>query len=88
MCRYFFQVLVVLIFLGLLNGLVLLPVVLSIIGPPPEVSPLGGGSRLKTPTPPPSPILDIDVECEIHHPRSGRYSYRNRDNPEAQYYQR
>uniref|UniRef100_H2Y2W2 SSD domain-containing protein n=1 Tax=Ciona intestinalis TaxID=7719 RepID=H2Y2W2_CIOIN len=53
--KYFFQVLGILILLGVLNGLVLLPVVLSFIGPPPEVTPIGGGGRLKTPTPPPSP---------------------------------
>ncbi|XP_066232201.1 protein patched homolog 2 isoform X2 [Saccopteryx leptura] len=35
--RYFFVVLTVLTFLGLLHGLVLLPVLLSILGPPPEV---------------------------------------------------
>uniref|UniRef100_H2Z0N7 SSD domain-containing protein n=1 Tax=Ciona savignyi TaxID=51511 RepID=H2Z0N7_CIOSA len=51
--KYFFQVLGILILLGVLNGLVLLPVVLSLIGPPPEVTPTGGGGRLKTPTPPP-----------------------------------
>lgn len=35
--RYFFAVLTILTILGLLNGLVLLPVLLSIIGPPAEV---------------------------------------------------
>nr|XP_036302248.1 protein patched homolog 2 isoform X6 [Pipistrellus kuhlii] len=35
--RYFFVVLTVLTLLGLLHGLVLLPVLLSILGPPPEV---------------------------------------------------
>ncbi|XP_047645233.1 protein patched homolog 2 isoform X7 [Phacochoerus africanus] len=35
--RYFFVVLTVLALLGLLHGLVLLPVLLSILGPPPEV---------------------------------------------------
>uniref|UniRef100_A0A8C5S5U3 Patched 2 n=1 Tax=Laticauda laticaudata TaxID=8630 RepID=A0A8C5S5U3_LATLA len=38
--RYFFAVLTILTILGLLNGLVLLPVLLSIIGPPAEVSDL------------------------------------------------
>ncbi|EMP34073.1 Protein patched like protein 2 [Chelonia mydas] len=37
--RYFFAVLTVLTVLGLLNGLVLLPVLLSVIGPPAEVAP-------------------------------------------------
>uniref|UniRef100_A0A6I8NXS0 Patched 2 n=1 Tax=Ornithorhynchus anatinus TaxID=9258 RepID=A0A6I8NXS0_ORNAN len=36
--RYFFVVLTVLTVLGLLNGLVLLPVLLSVVGPPAEVS--------------------------------------------------
>ncbi|XP_058408206.1 protein patched homolog 2 isoform X3 [Diceros bicornis minor] len=36
--RYFFMVLTVLTLLGLLHGLVLLPVLLSILGPPPEVT--------------------------------------------------
>ncbi|KAM5266448.1 protein patched homolog 2 isoform 4-T4 [Hipposideros larvatus] len=35
--RYFFMVLTVLTLLGLLHGLALLPVLLSILGPPPEV---------------------------------------------------
>ncbi|XP_032971627.1 protein patched homolog 2 isoform X6 [Rhinolophus ferrumequinum] len=35
--RYFFMVLTLLTLLGLLHGLVLLPVLLSILGPPPEV---------------------------------------------------
>nr|XP_045006533.1 protein patched homolog 2 isoform X3 [Jaculus jaculus] len=36
--RYFFTVLTVLTLLGLLHGLVLLPVLLSVLGPPPEVA--------------------------------------------------
>ncbi len=35
--RYFFMVMAGLIVIGLLNGLILLPVVLSLIGPPTEV---------------------------------------------------
>jgi len=35
--RYFFGVLSALMVIGTLNGLVLLPVLLSICGPPPEV---------------------------------------------------
>ncbi|XP_052033068.1 protein patched homolog 2 isoform X2 [Apodemus sylvaticus] len=35
--RYFFVVLTVLTFLGLLHGLLLLPVLLSVLGPPPQV---------------------------------------------------
>ncbi|CAK8675849.1 unnamed protein product [Clavelina lepadiformis] len=70
---YFFQVLAVLIALGVLNGLVLLPVVLSLIGPPPEVVPVGGGARLKTPTPPPSPPAE-EVACNCHSHAIGSYN--------------
>lgn len=38
-CRYFFAVLAILTVLGVLNGLVLLPVLLSHFGPYPEVNP-------------------------------------------------
>lgn len=37
--RYFFAVLAILTVLGVLNGLVLLPVLLSYFGPYPEVQP-------------------------------------------------
>uniref|UniRef100_A0A6I8QS43 Patched 2 n=1 Tax=Xenopus tropicalis TaxID=8364 RepID=A0A6I8QS43_XENTR len=53
--RYFFAVLTILTILGLLNGLVLLPVLLSLIGPPAEVTPADNSSRLPTPTPEPLP---------------------------------
>ncbi|KAK5871051.1 hypothetical protein PBY51_003953 [Eleginops maclovinus] len=49
--RYFFAVLAILTVLGVLNGLVLLPVLLSYFGPYPEVTPVDGGSRLPTPSP-------------------------------------
>ncbi|XP_042307940.1 protein patched homolog 1 isoform X2 [Sceloporus undulatus] len=54
--RYFFAVLAILTILGALNGLVLLPVLLSLFGPYPEVSPVSGRSTLPTPSsePPPS----------------------------------
>ncbi|XP_068095622.1 protein patched homolog 2 isoform X3 [Hyperolius riggenbachi] len=54
--RYFFAVLTILTILGLLNGLVLLPVLLSLIGPPAEVVPADNSSRLPTPTPEPPPL--------------------------------
>uniref|UniRef100_A0A4W3I8N5 Patched 2 n=1 Tax=Callorhinchus milii TaxID=7868 RepID=A0A4W3I8N5_CALMI len=53
--RYFFAVLTILTILGILNGLVLLPVLLSVIGPPAEVMPADRGSRLPTPSPEPIP---------------------------------
>ncbi|NXO37287.1 PTC1 protein, partial [Locustella ochotensis] len=51
--RYFFAVLAILTILGVLNGLVLLPVLLSFFGPYPEVSPANGQDRLPTPSPEP-----------------------------------
>lgn len=53
--RYFFAVLAILTILGVLNGLVLLPVLLSVLGPCPEVSVANGGNRLPMPSPEPPP---------------------------------
>ncbi|MGH0182575.1 UNVERIFIED_CONTAM: hypothetical protein FKN15_019579 [Acipenser sinensis] len=61
--RYFFAVLVILTVLGVLNGLVLLPVLLSYFGPYPEVSPTDGRSRLPTPSPEPPPRI---VRFTVH----------------------
>ncbi|CAH6795737.1 Ptch1 [Phodopus roborovskii] len=55
--RYFFAVLAILTILGVLNGLVLLPVLLSFFGPCPEVSPANGLNRLPTPSPEPPPSV-------------------------------
>ncbi|XP_054666894.1 protein patched homolog 1 isoform X5 [Grus americana] len=55
--RYFFAVLAILTILGVLNGLVLLPVLLSLFGPYPEVSPANGRNRLPTPSPEPPPSI-------------------------------
>ncbi|KAM6169420.1 protein patched homolog 1 isoform 2-T2 [Rhynchocyon petersi] len=55
--RYFFAVLAILTILGVLNGLVLLPVLLSFFGPYPEVSPASGLNRLPTPSPEPPPSI-------------------------------
>uniref|UniRef100_A0A7N6BDU3 SSD domain-containing protein n=1 Tax=Anabas testudineus TaxID=64144 RepID=A0A7N6BDU3_ANATE len=51
--RYFFAVLAILTVLGMLNGLVLMPVLLSMMGPPAEVTPVDNASRLPTPSPEP-----------------------------------
>ncbi|XP_013887067.1 protein patched homolog 1 [Austrofundulus limnaeus] len=51
--RYFFAVLAILTVLGMLNGLVLLPVLLSMTGPPAEVTPVDNASCLPTPSPEP-----------------------------------
>ncbi|XP_076041583.1 protein patched [Oratosquilla oratoria] len=53
--RYFFYVLFALTLLGMVNGLLFLPVVLSLVGPPAEVVPRGDPDRLPMPSPPPSP---------------------------------
>lgn len=58
--RYFFAVLAILTVLGVLNGLVLLPVLLSYFGPYPEVCPVDGRSRLPTPEAPP-PVVHFSV---------------------------
>ncbi|NP_001082082.1 patched 1 S homeolog isoform X1 [Xenopus laevis] len=55
--RYFFAVLAILTLLGVLNGLVLLPVLLSFFGPYPEVSPTNGGDRLEVSQDPPPNIV-------------------------------
>uniref|UniRef100_A0A673G0B1 Protein patched homolog 1 n=1 Tax=Sinocyclocheilus rhinocerous TaxID=307959 RepID=A0A673G0B1_9TELE len=53
--RYFFAVLAILTLLGILNGLVLLPVLLSLMGPPAEVVPANNGNHLQSPFPEPMP---------------------------------
>lgn len=53
--KYFFLALFALMIIGLLNGLVLFPVFLSLIGPVAEVVAKGDGDRIETPTPEPSP---------------------------------
>uniref|UniRef100_A0AAQ4QJZ5 Patched 1 n=1 Tax=Gasterosteus aculeatus aculeatus TaxID=481459 RepID=A0AAQ4QJZ5_GASAC len=65
-CRYFFAVLAILTVLGVLNGLVLLPVLLSYFGPYPEVSPVDGGSRLQTPSPEAPPHV-VHFSVRPHH---------------------
>uniref|UniRef100_A0A8C9X7Y6 Patched 1 n=1 Tax=Sander lucioperca TaxID=283035 RepID=A0A8C9X7Y6_SANLU len=60
-CRYFFAVLAILTVLGVLNGLVLLPVLLSYFGPYPEVSPVDGRSRLPTPSPEAPHVVHFSV---------------------------
>uniref|UniRef100_A0A8C5E085 SSD domain-containing protein n=1 Tax=Gouania willdenowi TaxID=441366 RepID=A0A8C5E085_GOUWI len=46
--RYFFAVLAILTVLGMLNGLVLLPVLLSMMGPPAEVTPVDNSNCLNS----------------------------------------
>uniref|UniRef100_A0A1I7XDY1 SSD domain-containing protein n=1 Tax=Heterorhabditis bacteriophora TaxID=37862 RepID=A0A1I7XDY1_HETBA len=47
--KYFFVVMSALIVIGIINGLILLPVLLSLIGPPQEVSSVDGKARLSLP---------------------------------------
>ena len=54
--RYFFLVLLALILLGLFNGLVFLPVLLVIVGPPAQVVPSDNSDQLPPCTPEPSPV--------------------------------
>lgn len=53
--KYIFNVLLVLVLLGLLNGLWFLPVILSMAGPPGEIIPKDNGDMIEAPTPEPSP---------------------------------
>ncbi|KAM6919364.1 protein patched homolog 1 [Lycodopsis pacificus] len=73
--RYFFAVLAILTVLGVLNGLVLLPVLLSMMGPPAEVTPVDNASRLPTPSPEPQlppPMAHHGYYTGHHNPRPSR----------------
>uniref|UniRef100_A0A665UGA2 SSD domain-containing protein n=1 Tax=Echeneis naucrates TaxID=173247 RepID=A0A665UGA2_ECHNA len=73
--RYFFAVLAILTVLGMLNGLVLLPVLLSMMGPPAEVTPVDNASRLPTPSPEPPlppPMTHHGYYTGHHNLRSSR----------------
>jgi patched 1 protein len=50
--KYFFVVMTALVIIGMLNGLALLPVILSFIGPPCEITPVGDVTtkRLRCPS--------------------------------------
>ncbi|XP_039998625.1 protein patched homolog 1 [Xiphias gladius] len=73
--RYFFAVLAILTVLGMLNGLVLLPVLLSMMGPSAEVTPVDNASRLPTPSPEPPlppPMTHHGYYTGHHNPRASR----------------
>uniref|UniRef100_A0A3B5AGP3 Patched 2 n=1 Tax=Stegastes partitus TaxID=144197 RepID=A0A3B5AGP3_9TELE len=73
--RYFFAVLAILTVLGMLNGLVLLPVLLSMMGPPAEVTPVDNATCLPTPSPEPPlppPMTHHGYYTGHHNPRSSR----------------
>ncbi|XP_063239039.1 protein patched [Bacillus rossius redtenbacheri] len=63
--RYFFYVLFVLVLIGLVNGLVFFPVILSLIGPGAEVEPRDHEDRIATPSPPPSPARHRTGSCRV-----------------------
>ena len=67
--RYFFLVLLALILLGLFNGLVFLPVLLVMVGPPSQVEPFSNADCLPPATPEPSPPR---FKLKPHKPKSSR----------------
>ncbi|XP_061652658.1 protein patched homolog 1 isoform X1 [Phyllopteryx taeniolatus] len=70
--RYFFAVLAILTVLGMLNGLVLLPVILSLLGPPAELAAVDDGSRQPAPSPEPPlppPMAHHGYFADDHDPR-------------------
>nr|XP_057924386.1 protein patched homolog 1 [Doryrhamphus excisus] len=87
--RYFFAVLAILTLLGMLNGLVLLPVLLSMLGPPAEVSPVDNGNRLPTPSPEPPlppPMAHHGYFADHHNPRSARQQAFSTEMSDSEYY--
>nr|CAD7262461.1 unnamed protein product [Timema shepardi] len=62
---YFFSVLVTLVLIGLVNGLVFFPVLLSLVGPAAEVVPYDHPDRISTPSPPPSPVRTRVGSCRV-----------------------
>uniref|UniRef100_A0A8C7RTJ3 Patched 1 n=1 Tax=Oncorhynchus mykiss TaxID=8022 RepID=A0A8C7RTJ3_ONCMY len=82
--RYFFAVLAILTVLGVLNGLVLLPVLLSYFGPYPEVTPVDGRSQLPTPSPePPAHVVRFSVHPR--HTTSGTGTGTGSDSSDSEY---
>ncbi|XP_062849076.1 protein patched homolog 1 [Trichomycterus rosablanca] len=70
--RYFFAVLAILTLLGILNGLVLLPVLLSIMGPPAEVAP---STRSSSSPEPISQSMNSHEYYAGHIPRGPRQAF-------------
>ncbi|KAK3545891.1 hypothetical protein QTP70_016599, partial [Hemibagrus guttatus] len=74
--RYFFAVLAILTLLGILNGLVLLPVLLSIMGPPAEVILANNANSLSSPSPEPMPrLMNNHGYYAGHIPRAPRQAF-------------
>ncbi|KAK7100530.1 hypothetical protein V1264_023464 [Littorina saxatilis] len=72
--KYFFNVLAALVVIGILNGLLLLPILLSFLGPKGEVIPKENPDCLSTPTPEPSPRMGRDQRHHHHHIRTSSSS--------------
>ncbi|VDM61959.1 unnamed protein product [Angiostrongylus costaricensis] len=73
--KYFFIVMSALIVIGVINGLILLPVLLSLTGAPQEVFSLDGKAQLNLPPPirrRETEIVEEDDEVLIMMPRSGQ----------------
>lgn len=74
--KYFFNVLSALIVIGLLNGLLLLPILLSLFGPKAEIRPKNDEDRIPTPSPEPSPKPVKKKSSSVSRSRgSGRHFY-------------
>ncbi|KAH9505952.1 Protein patched 1 [Dermatophagoides farinae] len=69
--RYFFMVLGASILIITINSFILLPIILSIIGPKSELQSLEHEDRISTPSPPPSPIIlpwpPLSINQHNHH---------------------
>lgn len=87
--RYFFAVLAILTLLGMLNGLVLLPVLLSMMGPPAEVTPVDNASCMPTPSPePPLPpqMTHHGYYTSHRNPRSAHGQQAFSESSDSEYY--
>lgn len=83
--RYFFAVLAILTLLGILNGLVLLPVLLSLMGPPAEVVPANNANQLQSPSPEPMPPpMNHHGYYTGHIPKAPRQAFS--ETSESEYY--
>ncbi|KAJ1530653.1 hypothetical protein ONE63_005525 [Megalurothrips usitatus] len=77
--RYFFYVLLALIAVGLINGLVFFPILLSLIGPSAEVVPYEFPDRISTPSPEPSPVQVRAGSCRVGKAPPSHSSRRSRE---------
>ncbi|XP_041848911.1 protein patched homolog 1 [Melanotaenia boesemani] len=86
--RYFFAVLAILTVLGMLNGLVLLPVLLSMMGPPAEVTPVDNASCLPTPSPEPPlpPPMTHHGYYTGHHNQRSAHQQAFSESSDSEYY--